>query len=72
MTSTYTEAQIQALKDAISQGTLKVEYSDKKVTFRSLAEMRQTLALMQNELHPGTARPTRRYAQFSKGLDGSI
>jgi DNA-directed RNA polymerase subunit H (RpoH/RPB5) len=44
-----TNAQITALEEAIASGTTSVEYGDKKVVYRSLAEMRQILAELKLE-----------------------
>lgn len=62
----YTTEQMTALQDAIAQGVLSVEYSDKKVTYRSLDEMRTILADMKKEL--GASNHGRRYAAHSKGI----
>lgn len=62
----YTPEQLTALSDAIAQGVLTVEYADKKVTYRSLAEMKEILYDMKKDL--GLAPPSRRYAAHSKGL----
>jgi hypothetical protein len=62
----YTQEQFTALQDAIAQGVLTVEYADKKVTYRSLAEMQQILSDMKIEL--GTSNHGRRYASHSKGI----
>ena len=42
----YTAAQVLALEKAIASGTTDVSYGDRRVTYRSLAEMRQILAEM--------------------------
>lgn len=62
----YTPQQLEALDAAIAEGTLKVEYGDKKVEYRSLNEMLKIRNLIAAEL--GTAAPRRTYASFDKGL----
>ena len=64
----YTIQQHDALEDAISQGILEVEYSDKKVRYRSLDEMIRILNLMKSQL--GLIKPNagRHYAVFRSGL----
>ena len=59
---------LQALQDAIDQGVLEVEYSDKKVRYRSLDEMERIATKMKHEL--GLTKPAngRRVAQFRNGL----
>lgn len=66
----YTIEQITALKEAIAQGALEVQYADKRITYRSLDEMNRILQQMQEEL--GLARPVSSrisYPSFNKGLD---
>jgi hypothetical protein len=46
----FTTEQYNALKDAISLGAKKVEYGDKTVEYRSLAEMMALLNRMETEL----------------------
>lgn len=62
----FTIEQLTALESAIAQGVLTVEYSDKKVTYRSLSEMYQLLNDMKGQL--GLVPPRRRFAEHSKGL----
>lgn len=46
----WTQADVDALKAAIATGALEVRYADGRYTkFRSLAEMKETLAMMQAE-----------------------
>lgn len=61
----FTPQQLAILDAAIAEGTLKVEYGDKKVEYRSLNEMLNIRALMAAEL--GEGKPRRTYASFSKG-----
>lgn len=56
--ATYTQAQVDSLRDAYVRGVLTVEHAGKKVTYRSLSEMARLLALMERDL-AGTARPKR-------------
>lgn len=63
----YTQQQYQALCAAIAQGVQSVQYGDKNITYRSLAEMKQVKADMEKEL--GVKSPTRkRYISHSKGF----
>ncbi|HEY0032282.1 MAG TPA: hypothetical protein VGB81_03370 [Devosia sp.] len=63
----YTQAQYDALQSAIASGALTVEYGDKKVTYRSLTEMRAILSEMERDLQIGT-RSRRVVSTFTKGL----
>ncbi len=62
----YTQTQIDALKAAIATGAREVWYGDKRVAYRSLDEMKQTLSIMENEVN-GQKPSRRRYFVFSKG-----
>jgi hypothetical protein len=62
----YTQIQLDALEAAIAEGTLKVEYGDKKVEYRSLNEMIRIRDLMKAELD-GLPKQKRTYGAFSKG-----
>ena len=66
----YTIEQYNALSEAISIGALKVEYSDKKVEYRSLSDMLRIQALMVGELGLNTNKTYngRKYASFSNGM----
>jgi hypothetical protein len=64
----FKQEDLQKLEEAIAQGALRVRYSDKEVTYRSLAEMLQIRDLMLRHLKKGEKNsfinPT-----FSKGLN---
>lgn len=63
----FTQAQVDALKDAIASGALEVEHNGKKVRYRSLSEMEATLKKMEESL--GTRRKVNRLNLYSdKGL----
>jgi len=64
----YTLTQLDLLNSAIAQGALSVEYADKKVTYRSLAEMYAIKNEMMLEL--GLKKPDsgRKYADYRSGL----
>lgn len=46
----FTQADRDALASAIASGATSVSYEGKSVTYRSLDEMRQTLAMIDQEL----------------------
>ncbi len=68
----FTLEQYEALCAAIAQGALIVQYSDKRVEYRSLAEMLQIKNLMEQQLGLGqyaqTFQGTRRVAVYDKGV----
>lgn len=66
----YTFDQLAALEAAIAQGALVVQYADKRVEYRTLAEMQQIRRQMRAELglNSGNANKGRRYAEFNKGV----
>ncbi len=65
----YTQQQLDLLDAAIAQGALKVEFADKKVEYRSLADMLTTRRLMADDL--GLTKPNsgRKLAEYHSGLD---
>lgn len=66
----YTETQREALKKAIASGTKRVTYEGKTVEYRDLAEMKQALAEIEDELNSAAGIPvTRQVRVYSqKGL----
>jgi hypothetical protein len=64
----WTQTQLDALDEAISQGALKVKYSDKEVEYRSLNDMMQLRDIMRRDLGLNTAGSLRILAKHSKGL----
>lgn len=67
----WTQAQLDALDQAIAEGALTVRYQDKQVQYRSLDEMMRIRSLMASELGVKARSPRRTYASFSKGMNGS-
>lgn len=62
----FTQAQLDALEEAISQGVLVVKYKDREVRYRSLDEMQRLRETIRREL--GLSAPSvRLYAKHSKG-----
>ena len=62
-----TQGQLDALEDAYFQGVLTVEYGDKKVTYRSVEQMKQIINEMRRSLGLSTGS-TRKYLETGKGL----
>lgn len=62
----FTQEQLSALEAAIAEGTLVVQYADKRVQYRSLDEMIRIRDIMKTEL--GTGKTRRVYAEVTKGL----
>jgi len=62
----YTQEQLDAINAAIAQGVKEVYYGDKRVVYRSLAEMLQIRTLMVKQLSAAT--PQRKNPIFCKGL----
>lgn len=67
MATTFTEADVEALRAAIRLGAKRVEYEDKAVTYHSLDEMMRALRVMEEALGI-KKRSSRLYAEASKGL----
>lgn len=69
-TSQQIEAQIESLREAMAGGVLSIEYQGRKVTYRSMAEMRQAMALLKDQLaeaNGSTCGTQRRFAVFNRG-----
>lgn len=64
----FTHDDLKALDDAIKQGVKTVEYSDRRVEYRTLNEMIRLRNLMKNEVEPENRGPQRVYASHTKGL----
>lgn len=63
----FTQQNLDNLERSIAEGTLEVDYGDKRVKYRSLIEMLRIRDLMRNELGI-TAPRVRKFAQFNSGL----
>jgi len=67
----YTQAQLNAIKEAFASGTLTVDYDGKRVTYRSLREMKEIIATIEAELAAAEGgkdkRPMVGYVRFSRG-----
>ena len=66
----FTQEQLDALEEAIASSTLEVQYKDKKVTYRSMAEMLRARDLILRKLGKSKASAARVYPTLSKGLNG--
>lgn len=66
----WTTAQLKALEDAIANGSLVVQYGDKRVQYRSLDEMLKLREVMKRELYGSAAsgEAARVKTKYSKGL----
>lgn len=53
----FTQTQLDALEQAISLGVTTVDYGDRKVTYRSLAEMTRIRDMMRRDLGQTTGAP---------------
>lgn len=64
----FTTAQLEALDEAIAMGATEVQYKDKKVTYRTLAQMMQLRDYMARTLGLKTSSAARIYPTLSKGM----
>lgn len=53
----YSDAQLQALQDALATGELEVEYEGRKVRYRSVAELRTAISTVQQALAQAAGNP---------------
>lgn len=63
----FTTEQLTALEEAYAQGVLTVEYSDKKVTYRTKKEMAELINEMKVSLGQKQTQIGRRYGKFYSG-----
>jgi hypothetical protein len=65
----FTQAQLNAIKEAFASGITSVMYDGKRTEYRSLAEMRQIIATIEADLasQAGTSRPVAGFVSFSRG-----
>lgn len=64
----FTQKQLDVLEEAITNGVLEVQYTDKKVKYRSLAEMMQLRDKIREELGIVKKQAQRLYMSHCKGL----
>jgi len=67
----YSQTQLDALQAALATGALVVEYEGKKVTYRSLAELKEQISIVQGALDRATGTVKRRAVRIftsGKGL----
>jgi hypothetical protein len=64
----FTQADLDAIDSAIKSGTLRVEYQDKKVQYRSLSEMKEIRNLILKDLNTNLGKPIRVNTEFIDGF----
>lgn len=64
----WTQTDLDAIKEAIATGATTVRHDGRLVTYRSLEDMERIRDLILAELGQGPVRRTHMYAGFSKGL----
>lgn len=57
--STYTEADLVTLRQALASGVRAVQHGDKVVTYRSMQEIREAIQTIEAAI--GTAQPVRAF-----------
>lgn len=63
----WTKDDIRALKKAIASGREEVSYGDRRVRYRSLKDMKDALAMMENEVN-GVRLSGGKYVSTSAGI----
>jgi len=53
--STFTQAHLEAIEEAIAGGYLKVKYEDKEVTYQSMEQMLKARAMIMSSLAATTS-----------------
>jgi len=67
----YSDADAQTLREAIASGVKVVQYSDRRVEYRSLAEMREILGIIEAVVEApisGFGRTFRKYFRLDSDL----
>lgn len=63
----FTQAQLDALEEAMSQGTKRVKYADKEVEYPSLKDMIALRDLIREELGLNV-KPKQKFISYNKGV----
>ena len=63
----YTQADLDAIHATIAKGELRVDYSDRSVTYRSIAELQQAESIIATALSTG-GRSKQSFGTSSKGF----
>ncbi len=61
----YTEQHLQALREALANGTRRVRFADREIEYRSLDELKAAIATVQGELVKASGNPTSRQIRIS-------
>jgi hypothetical protein len=67
--TTFTDAELQALRRAYASGTLRVSYDGKSVEYGSAEDLLRRIRLIEGEIAQaqGKPKPSRSFASFAKG-----
>ena len=65
----YTQAQLATLQAALASGVLRVQFEDRVIHYRTMAELREAIQIVEDALavDSGVPKQTRSFARFSKG-----
>jgi len=66
----FTESDLDAVREAIASGELRVDYRDRSVTYRSVAELKEAKSEIEREIAGGkdTTRPKQFLGVAGKGF----
>jgi len=67
MSISYTQAHLDALKEALLTGASEVRVGDRTIKYRSQKELRELITLVENYLNASTPTVSTTQATFSKG-----
>ncbi len=68
MSTSWTASDVAAVERALASGAVKVEYDTHAVTYRSLEDLRQLLAMMRAEVGGSAPRVTHIQPSYSRGV----
>jgi hypothetical protein len=71
MSTSWTQADIEALEAAIKRGVLRVRFADREIQYHSVSEMLSLLQSMKSAVDAESSTPVVRttYARFRKGSE---
>ena len=67
MAVSYTQGQLDALREAVAGGVRTVKVDGKEVTYASTSEMLRLIAIMERSLQPSSSRISHFNPTYSRG-----
>ena len=61
----YTDQQLQALRDALANGVLRVRFEGREIEYRSIEELKAVIAAVEADVNKSKGTPTTRQIRIS-------